>query len=138
MRLWVKRGLKNNAPSESPPATPQIELSALPRAVSYQSALLQIPEVAIIKTADLQNFYWLASQLCGRRPGADHARRARPPAQQRMISTYIIYVDGAVEEARVDAPERTAKLPREPTTEERERGTRHADTSLSDPGAGHA
>ena len=63
MKLWVKRSPHNNAPSRNPPATPQIELSTLPGAVSYQSALPQIPEGAIIKTAGLQNFAWLASQL---------------------------------------------------------------------------
>ena len=63
MKLWVKRNPHNRASSGNPPATPQIELSTLPRALSYQPALPQIPEGAIIKTADLQNFYRLASQL---------------------------------------------------------------------------
>ena len=63
MKLWAKQNPQNNAQSGNPPATPQIELSTLPGAVSYQRALPQIPEGAIIKTADLQNFFWLASQL---------------------------------------------------------------------------
>ena len=63
MKLWVKRNPQNRASSGNPPAAPQIELSTLPRALSYQPALPQIPEGAIIKTADLQNFYRLASQL---------------------------------------------------------------------------
>ena len=90
MRLWVKQNPQNNAQSGNLLATPQIELSTLPGAASYQHALPQIPEGAIIKTADLQNVYRLASQLLGRRPGEDHAYRARPPAPQRMISMYII------------------------------------------------
>ena len=63
MRLWVKRNPQNSAQSGNPPVTPQIELSTLPRVAPYQHALLQIPEGAIIKAADLQNFYRLASQL---------------------------------------------------------------------------
>ena len=63
MSLWVERNPQSNAQSGNPIAIPQIELPTLPRAVSYQHALPQIPEGAIIKTADLQNFYWLASQL---------------------------------------------------------------------------
>ena len=63
MRLWVKRNPQNSVQSGNPPAAPQIELSTLPGVASQQHALLQIPEGAIIRTADLQNFYRLASQL---------------------------------------------------------------------------
>ena len=63
MRLWVKRNPQNSAQSGNPPATPQIELSTLPGVTSHQHALPQIPEGATTKTADLQNFSWLASQL---------------------------------------------------------------------------
>ena len=120
MRLWVKRGLKNNAPSESPPATPQIELSTLPRAVPYQHALPQIPEGAITKTADLQNLYRLRSEPAVR---PTTRRGPRPPGEATSAAAHDINVhnlDDAVEEARVDTPERIARLPREPTTEERE------------------
>ena len=63
MKLWVKRGPRNNSPSGIPPAIPSIELSTLPRAAAFQPALPQIPEGSIIRTADLHNFYRLASQL---------------------------------------------------------------------------
>ena len=63
MRLWVKRNPQNSAQSRNPPATPQIELSFLLGVSSYQHALPQIPEEAVIKTADLQNVYRLAGQL---------------------------------------------------------------------------
>ena len=136
MRLWVKRNPQNNAQSRNPPATPQIELSILPRAVPYQRALPQIPEGAIIKTADLQNFYRLVSQLYVR---PTTRRGPRPPGEATSAAAHDINVhnlDGAVEEARVDAPERIARLPR--ANYRRERGTRHVDTSLSDLGPGHA
>ena len=63
MKLWVEWNPQSSAQSGSPPVTPQIELSTLPGVTSHQHALPQIPEGAIIKTADLQNFYRLASQL---------------------------------------------------------------------------
>ena len=63
MKLWVKRNPQNGAQSGNLLATPQIELSTLPRVTSHQHALPQIPEGAIIRTAGLQNFYRLASQL---------------------------------------------------------------------------
>ena len=90
MRLWVKRNPQDSAQSGNPPATPQIEFSTLPRVTSHQNALPQIPEGAIIKTADLQKIYRLASQLQGRRPEEGHTCRARPPALQRAISMYVI------------------------------------------------
>ena len=117
----MKQNPQNNARSGNPPATPQIELPTLPRAVRIVPTCTS----AYPRRGGHQDIGF-AKFLPASEPAVRPTTRRGPrlPGEAASAATHGINahnLDDAVEEARVDAPERTARLPREPTTEERER-----------------